>query len=78
MVWQDIVFAVGAWIFFIALIPSIRNDNKPALSTSATTGVVLFVYTLTFATMELWLSVFSSLLTASAWITLAIQKYRQN
>ena len=74
---QDIIISVGMWIFFIALIPSIKSKDKPTLWTSIPTCMVLIVYAFTFATMELWLSVASNILTASAWLTLAIQKYMQ-
>ena len=77
MVWQDIVLSVGAWIFFIALIPSIKSKDKPALMTSLPTGTVLAVFALVYATLGLWLSIFSTILTSAAWFTLAVQKYLQ-
>ena len=58
MVWQDIVLSVGAWIFFIALIPSIKSRDKPAIMTSLPTGIVLVIFALTYATLGLWLSMF--------------------
>ena len=77
MPWQDIVIAAGQWVFFAALIPSIRGTEKPALSTSLITGLTLLVYAGTFATLSLWVGAASSLLTACGWFTLAWQKRRQ-
>ncbi len=77
MVWQDFVFAIGTWIFIIALIPTIRSREKPPLSTSLPTGLVLLVYVFTFATLELWFSMISSSVLAVLWLYLAWQKRRK-
>ena len=75
MSWQDIIIAVGQWIFLIALLPSIVSKNKPALSTSILTGTVLGVFAFTYATLGFWTSTISTILVSGAWITLAVQKY---
>ncbi|OGE78978.1 MAG: hypothetical protein A2751_00750 [Candidatus Doudnabacteria bacterium RIFCSPHIGHO2_01_FULL_46_14] len=75
MAWQDIVLSVGSWIFVIALIPAIRAKEKPPLATSLMTGVILVVYVFTYASLSLWLSVFSTGLVAAAWLVLAGQRY---
>ena len=77
MVWQDLVFAVGAWIFIIALIPTIRGRGKPPLSTSVPTGLVLIVYVFTFATLNLWYSVISTGILGILWLYLGWQKHTQ-
>jgi len=77
MVWQDIVLSIGAWLFIIALIPSIRGKDKPPMTTSVLTGSVLAVFSLTYATLELWLSVLSTTLLSGAWFVLAAQKARK-
>ena len=77
MVWQDIVFATGTWIFIIALMPTIRGKEKPPLITSVPTGLVVLVYTFTFATLELWFSVVSSAALSIAWLYLGWQKHMQ-
>ena len=77
MVWQDIVLSIGAWLFIIALIPSIKGKDKPPVSTSILTGSVLAVFALTYATLELWLSVLSTGVLSLAWFLLAVQKYRK-
>jgi hypothetical protein len=75
---QDLIFTVGSLIFVVALVPSLRSPhNKPALSTSVVTGIVLAVFALTYATLALWFSTIATALTSVMWLTLAFQKYRQ-
>lgn len=78
MSWQDIVFSIGAWIFVIALLPSVFGKDKPALTSSLMTGSVLAIYALTYLTLSLWISAFSTSLVALTWFTLAVQKYLMN
>jgi len=77
MLWQDWVFSIGTWVFAIALVPTIRGKEKPPLWTSIPTAFFLTLFALTYFSLTLWLSAFSSLLTATTWYTLAFQKYRQ-
>jgi len=75
MAWQDVVFSIGQWIFIIALLPSVFGKDKPAFSSSVITGSVLGVFALTFATLSLWVSAFSTTLVSITWFVLAVQKY---
>ncbi len=77
MVWQDIVLAIGSWVFIIALIPSIKGKEKPPISTSIVTGCILAVYAFVYATLGLEASVLSTGFMALAWFTLAVQKMRK-
>jgi len=77
MQWQDIILGVGQIIFFLALIPSIRSKDKPALSSSIITGTVLLVYALVFATLSLWFTVLTGIITTIFWYILAYQKFTQ-
>ena len=72
--WQDIVIAVGSLIFAIALLPSVLSKHKPALWTSAMTGTVLVVFTITYATLSLLYATITTSFAALLWIILAIQK----
>jgi len=78
MTWQDIIIAAGQWVFLLALLPSILGKDKPALTTSIATSVVLAVLAFTYATLSLWISTISATLVSSAWLTLAVQKQRIN
>jgi hypothetical protein len=44
MIWQDVVMTVGQFLFFVALIPTIKADEKPKTSTCAMTAAVLTAY----------------------------------
>ena len=76
--WQDYVLAVGVFIFSLALIPTIRSNQKPALSTSVLTSIVLFVFAITYASLGLWLAVVAQFVGAFVWSVLAWQRYRQS
>jgi hypothetical protein len=75
--WQDYVLATGSLLFTLALIPSLRAKNKPALSTSLITVVVLVIFALTYITLSLWFSAAAAGLNGLAWLALALQKHRQ-
>jgi hypothetical protein len=77
MLWQDYVFTIGGIIFILALIPSITGKDKPALTSSLSTGIVLVIYAVTYITLSLWYSALTISLTALCWFILAFQKYRQ-
>ncbi len=74
--WQDYILAVGAFLFSLALIPTIRSKQKPALTTSVLTSAVLWVFAITYATLELWLATVAQILGAGLWGFLAVQTVR--
>jgi hypothetical protein len=74
MIWQDWTMMVGSFVFALALLPSVLSKEKPAVSSSIITGTTLLVFTVCYATMNLWLSFSTSLLTVIMWYILAIQK----
>lgn len=79
MHWQDIIFSVGAWVFAIALVPSIMHrTDKPALSSSVLTAGFLTLYVPSYMTLHLWVSGVSTAMVAIAWWILAYQKWRMN
>jgi len=75
--WQDYVLPVGAFMFSIALIPTLRSKTqKPALWTSIGTVLVLIVFAVTFATLDLWVSAIAEAIGVLFWSALAIQVIR--
>ena len=76
--WQDIVLSIGSLMFVIALIPSVLGKDKPALATSFMTGLVLVVFTVTYATLSLKYTTVTTALSAILWLILAVQKARQD
>ena len=78
MLWQDWIIAIGGFCFSIALIPSIRGKDKPPASTSVLTAFFLYVFAICFATLGMWLSMSSEILSGIAWTILLIQKVKLN
>jgi hypothetical protein len=75
--WQDWVLAASGLILGASLIPTIRGDDKPALSTGILTTIVITVVSVTMATMGLWLATATNVLIVFGWATITLQKYRQ-
>ena len=75
MSWQDIVLSVAQVIFAGALLPSVFGKDKPALTTSLVTGLLLIVIVFTFYTLELWFSAGSTAFLSAVWFVLALQKF---
>lgn len=74
--WQDYVIAVGAIGLALALIPSIRADQKPSVFTSAPTAFVLFVFSASYASLDLWFAACTQFVGAALWTVLALQAFR--
>jgi hypothetical protein len=60
----------------LSLVPTIRGDQKPALTTSLMTVVLMAIFSFTMATMGMWLAVLSNLGILGAWSILAVQRYQ--
>lgn len=74
--WQDYVFFVGSFLFFIALLPAVRSDQKPPLSSCLLTFSVLITFAFADWTLHLYLAASMTLLTIAAWGMLAYQQFR--
>ena len=75
MKWQDIVFSVGAVAFLFAIVGSIRSPiQKPPRASCALTAFFLWLFVGVYASYELWISVGTGILSASAWTILFFQK----
>ena len=77
MIWQDIIFAIGSFVFVLALLPSIFGKNKPDMKTSLMTFLVLCAFVGCYITLGFWVSVVSGSLTAICWLILFAQKVKQ-
>lgn len=64
--WQDKLIAIGGIGFFIALVPMIFANEKPPISTSLLTAVILWGYILAFSTLGLWYSAIVNVFSASS------------
>jgi hypothetical protein len=74
MRWQDIVISVVQVCFVFAMWPSIKGKDKPALTTSLMNVVLVSIIAFCMLTLHLWFSTTTSLMVASTWAVLAIQK----
>ncbi len=74
MMWQDLVFTIGGFSFFISMIPTLRSKyNKPEKSSCAITASFLWLYCFVYASLGLWMSVCSGILSATGWTVLFFQ-----
>ena len=71
--WQDVVILVGCFVLGFALIPSIVTEFKPAFSTCLMSAVILAAFTVSFATLKLWLPTVAEAFACLMWIILLIQ-----
>jgi len=71
--WQDWVIMVGCFVLGFALIPSMISDFKPAFSTCAMSTAILISFTISFATLKLWLSTIAEGFASLMWFILLIQ-----
>ena len=74
--WQDGVLTAGTLVFLIALLPTILGPSKPAPLTSLSTGLVLLVFSATYATLGLYFACVTTLATALAWGLILVQSLR--
>lgn len=74
--WQDYVLTAGQIVFCVTLIPMLFAKEKPPLSSSITTGVVLLVSAGVMSTLHLWLAAASQSIVGLQWLWLAVQKIR--
>ena len=77
MSWQDVVITAGQIVFFLALLPSIFSEDKPALATSLTTGLVLIAFAFAYLSLDLLFAFATGGITAVCWLVLAYQKFRR-
>jgi hypothetical protein len=71
--WQDWVLSAGSFLVFVSLLPTVVGPDKPALSTSVMSTVLVIVVASTLATLDLWLSAAANYVVAVAWLTIAVQ-----
>jgi hypothetical protein len=76
MPWQDWVLSIGCFLILLSLIPTIRGDQKPALTTSVMSAAIVAVFAFTMTTLGLWISGLANGGIAIAWSVLAVQRYQ--
>jgi len=78
--WQDIVIATVGLMFGVILFPQLRDvwNGKTSLNlySASLTTVGLFILAITFATMNLWLSLIADFFSGTVWLMLFILSVR--
>lgn len=64
---HDTIFAAGAFVLWLALIPAVIRRSILPLSTCYLTGGVLFIFTLNYLTMEFWYATVVETANVAAW-----------
>lgn len=72
--WQDTVLAVCIFGFNVALIPTILSKHKPHASTGIMTAFFQLATFVVFVSLGLWYSAAMSLLNATLWTIIVVQK----
>jgi len=75
MIWQDVVFLVGGFVFAVLLVPTLRDREAriPRVS-SFPTAVLLIGYSVTFVTLGLHLAALANVVGALAWFLIFIYR----
>jgi len=73
--WQDWVIMIGCFVLGFALLPSILSEFKPAPATCLMSTLILFAFTISFATLKLWLSTVAEAFACMMWLILLIQTF---
>jgi hypothetical protein len=76
--WQDIALSMGNIFFCVTLVPMLRHPGRPPLLTCVPTGLGLLAGGFVFATLHLWITALTQVLTGLQWLALAFKKSSSN
>jgi hypothetical protein len=76
--WQDLTLSAGNIFFCFTLIPMLRRPERPPLLTCIPTGLALLAGGLVFATLHLWLTALTQIITGLQWLALVFKKPPQS
>lgn len=72
--WQDVVLAISILGFNLALLPTIFSKHKPHASTGIFTVLFQLSILVVYISLSLWYSAAMSLLNATLWAVIVVQK----
>jgi hypothetical protein len=72
--WQDVMLSAGNVFFCFTLIPMLRQPERPPLLTCIPTGLALLAGGLVFATLHLWLTALTQMITGLQWLALVFKR----
>ena len=70
---EDILFSAGGVFLTLSLLPTVTGPNKPALFTALGTAIVILIFSITFATMGMWLPAAINLTQSVLWTVIGVQ-----
>jgi hypothetical protein len=73
---HDLIFAIGAFILFLAMIPAVVKKAILPLSTCSLTGGVLAIFTLNYFTMSYWYATVVEFGNVACWAYLSAIAWR--
>ena len=76
--WQDLTLSAGNIFFCFTLIPMLRRPERPPLLTCIPTGLALLAGGLVFATLHLWLTALTQIITGLQWLALVFKRPPQD
>ena len=76
--WQDLMLSAGNVFFCFTLIPMLRRPERPPLLTCIPTGLALLAGGFVFATLHLWLTAVTQIITGLQWLALVFKKPPQD
>jgi hypothetical protein len=72
--WQDLMLSAGNIFFCFTLIPMLRRPERPPLLTCIPTGLALLAGGVVFATLHLWLTALTQIITGLQWLALVFKR----
>ena len=81
MLWQDIVIALVGLSFGFMLLPQLKDvihGKTLNVLTAGLTTIGLYILAFTFYTLDLWITVFAELFSATVWLLLFIFSMKNN
>ena len=75
--WQDVTLSAGNIFFCFTLVPMLLQRGRPPLLTCIPTGLALLTGGFVFATLHLWFTAITQMITGLQWLALAFKKSRQ-
>ena len=79
MIWQDVVLMIANLIFFVSLLAQVRYGHRKKkglikLTTSIPTALGIYAICIVYYSLELYLSLVMSILTAGLWTLISYQR----
>lgn len=78
MIWQDWSFTIGSLILTIGILPMVKHQHKPPLSSSIPVVLVLAVFCINYVTLGFVAAPIIESLQTLLWGVLVVQRWRED